>query len=109
MIREQEIEYANALATDRAKRDEKLRIEAELREKERLEQEEINRFQHKKERLNEIREKIRNKLPAQPQLISGKTSFSIVCVRIKFPGGQTITWNFDRLAKLEVRTFLLKN
>lgn len=107
MIHEQDAEYAQALAADRAKREEQRIADEKRKAEERLVQEELLKAEQKKERLVALRKQIRDSLPAPPIDITknGGSSTTLVCVRMKFPCGTTHTHNFDPKSSLEVSTF----
>uniref|UniRef100_A0A1I8AIJ8 UBX domain-containing protein n=1 Tax=Steinernema glaseri TaxID=37863 RepID=A0A1I8AIJ8_9BILA len=88
--REQELEYERALAADRAKENERKRVESERLEAERKEQEERDAILKKKQSLEEMKSKIRNTLPEEPSAASDEC----IRVNIRFPSGQKMERRF---------------
>lgn len=107
LINQQNNEYAEALAADKAKREERARQQAILREEESRAELERQKVIEKKNRLEKIREEIREKLPVEP---TPESTEEIVRVRIKFYNGEFLNRNFLETDSLEVgHIHILKN
>uniref|UniRef100_A0A8R1TRL7 UBX domain-containing protein n=1 Tax=Onchocerca volvulus TaxID=6282 RepID=A0A8R1TRL7_ONCVO len=96
ILREQESDYQRSLAADRARLNERRRVESERKMAEMKKAEEKKKEQEKKEKLDAIRMKLASELPPESQ------APDCIRVSVRFPNGERFERRFDVTNSLEL-------
>lgn len=100
LMHEQNAEYAQALAADKARLEQQARLQAEKIEEELRLKNEQNEMKRKKQRLMDLHKEIRKSLESEKVPLPNDKN--IVRVRVKFPSGYILNRNFFAEDSLEV-------
>jgi hypothetical protein len=95
--REQEEEYERALQEDRKKLQERRRLESEHLENQKREEDELKEAEAKKQRLADIRERLRQEVAGLPEPVE-----NVVRVSVRFPCGSKFDRRFGATDSLEI-------
>uniref|UniRef100_A0AC34GU83 UBX domain-containing protein n=1 Tax=Panagrolaimus sp. ES5 TaxID=591445 RepID=A0AC34GU83_9BILA len=95
--REQEEEYERSLQEDRKKVQERRRLESEHLENQKREEDELKEIEAKKQRLADIRQRLRKEIENLPEPVN-----DIVRVSVRFPCGSKFDRRFGATDSLEI-------
>lgn len=100
LMHQQNTEYAQALAADKARREEQARLETEMKQEEIRLKKEQEEFKKKKQKLLDLRKEICNSLLLEE--VPNSDEDNVVRIRVKFPNGYVLNRKFFVNDSLEV-------